>query len=114
MQGEDWCAPGRPAISQAARLLRSQSDLLMYLVSVAAGAGVPAVRAGDATHGILRRRGRDCAEAEEGSERKCEREFHDPTPLVQGIDSGNGHAALRDKFSSRASACLIARNSKAE
>jgi hypothetical protein len=34
--------------------------------------------------------------------------------LVQGIDSGNGHAALRDKFPSHALACLIARNSKPE
>src|SRR5437588_5674079 len=64
---------------------------------VAAGAGIPAARAGDATHGILRKRGGDCAEAEEGSERKCEREFHDPSPLVQGIMIASGRIAPRNK-----------------
>jgi hypothetical protein len=48
---------------------------------VAAGTRVAATRVRDATHGILRKRGGDCAEAEEGSERKCEREFHDPSPF---------------------------------
>jgi hypothetical protein len=79
---------------------------------VAAAVGVPAVRVGDAAHGILRERGGDCAEAEEGSERKCEREFHDPSPLVQGIAGENGFAALRDKFDGPHSASQSRENSK--
>jgi hypothetical protein len=62
-----------------------------------AGVAVPAIRVGDAAHGILREGGGDCAEPKEGSERQCEREFHDPTPLVQGITMEDGHIASRDK-----------------
>jgi hypothetical protein len=65
--------------------------------SVAAGAGVAATRVGDAAHGILRESGGDCAEAEEGSKRECEREFHDPSPLVQGITIEDGPVASRGK-----------------
>src|SRR5690348_6009563 len=54
---------------------------------------VPATRVGDAAHRILCEGGGDCTEAEEGSERKCERAFHDPTPLVQKITMGNGRIA---------------------
>jgi hypothetical protein len=52
------------------------------LISVA-GAGVATTRIGDAAHGVLSERCGDRAEAEEGSECKCEREFHDPAPLVE-------------------------------
>jgi hypothetical protein len=51
------------------------------LTSVA-GAGVATTRIGNAAHGVLSERCGDRAEAEEGSECKCEREFHDPAPLV--------------------------------
>jgi hypothetical protein len=87
--------------------------VIFVLVSILiAGAAVPAVRVGDAAHGVLRKRRGNCAEAKEGRERKCEREFHDPSPLVQGIATGDGHAALRNKLLSRALRYLIARNGK--
>jgi hypothetical protein len=83
--------------SRGPPLKRSRRDLANSDL-VAAGAAVPAIRAGDAAHGVLCRGGGNGAEAEEGSECKCEREFHDPSPLVQGIAGENGFAALRDKF----------------
>jgi hypothetical protein len=62
-----------------------------------AGVAVPTIRVRDAAHGILREGGGNCAEAEEGSERQCERKFHDPSPLVQGITMEDGRIASRDK-----------------
>lgn len=106
-------ALGRLRITQATRLRESRSGLRL-LDSVAAAAGVLAVRAGDAAHGILRERGGDGAEAEEGGKGKCEREFHDPAPLVQGIAGENGFAALRDKLCFAHPTRKSARNSKFE
>jgi hypothetical protein len=66
----------------AARRLVERPCLPRTLVLVV-GTTVPATRAGNAAHGILRKHSGDCTKAEERGECKSERDFHDVDSVIR-------------------------------